>query len=37
MFNRIFNKICELFARHYIPPDDQQELANALFNWKYVN
>jgi hypothetical protein len=31
----MFNKICEWFARHYIPEDHQTELANALFNWKY--
>lgn len=31
----MWNRICEWFARRYIPTDDQPELANALFNWKY--
>lgn len=31
----MFNKICEWFARRYIPADDQHALADALFDWKY--
>lgn len=31
----MFNKICEWFARRYIPADHETELADALFNWKY--
>jgi hypothetical protein len=31
----MFNKICEYFVRHYIPCDNETELADALFNWKF--
>lgn len=31
----MFNKICEWFARRFIPPDNETELADALFNWKH--
>jgi len=31
----MFNKICEWFARKYIPTDTNIELADALFNWKH--
>jgi hypothetical protein len=31
----MFNAICRFFARHFVPNDDEPELANALFNWKH--
>lgn len=33
----MFRKLHEWIVKKYIPSDNETELANALFNWKYKN
>ena len=34
---RILRRLHESVVRLYIPADDETELAEALFNWKFKN
>jgi hypothetical protein len=33
----MFRRLHEWIVKRYIPDDNQHELADALFNWKYKN
>lgn len=37
MLKKLIRTIHTAIVKRYIPNDDQLELADALFNWKYSN